>query len=32
MVYVDDIKVGWAKTRYDLHEIIHQFDEDENFE
>ena len=32
MVYVDDIKVGWAKTRYDLHEIIDQFDEDENFE
>ena len=27
MVYVDDIKVGWAKTRYDLHEIIDQFDE-----
>ncbi len=27
MVYVDDIKVGWVKTRYDLHEIIDQFDE-----
>jgi len=32
MVHVEDIKVGWAKTRYDLHEIIEQFDEDENFE
>ena len=27
MVYVDGIKVGWANTIYDLHEIMNQLDE-----